>query len=465
MPKIALYWFRRDLRLTDNTALRQATRDAEQVIPVYILSDWQRKHHWTGPIRQQFLCGCLESLAKNLDAAGSRLILRQGDAVHELQKLLKETGATAIYTNRHPDPFGHEMEKEVFAMCAKAGAEFHTFKDVVLHEPEEVFNGEGKPYRVFTPYFKNWFSLAKDEPVGAVKSLGSASKIHSLPLPTLTTWKLPECEAKIPDPSERAARSRMKHFVEGAGLMHYSQRRDIPTGQTTSRLSQDLRFGLISVRELFARCQKAESAYPAAKDSIQTYLKELAWREFYMAVLRFWPEVLEMDFNEEFRDVPWDSDEKLFEAWKQGRTGFPIVDAGMRQLLATGFIHNRVRMIVSMFLTKDLHVHWRLGESYFMQHLVDGEIGSNNGGWQWSAGTGADAAPYFRIQNPWTQTKRYDPNGAYIKEWIPELREVKPQLFMGPPEEPLHPDYPLPIVDHGKEREKTLKRFKQAKYV
>jgi deoxyribodipyrimidine photo-lyase len=199
------------------------------------------------------------------------------------------------------------------------------------------------------------------------------------------------------------------------------------------------------------------------KSSVSTFVKELAWREFYMAVLAHWPEVLETDFNPAFRNMSWDSPEDLIEAWQQGRTGFPIVDAGMRQLLATGWMHNRVRMIVSMFLTKDLHTHWRLGESFFMQHLVDGEIASNNGGWQWSAGTGADAAPYFRIQNPWTQTKRYDPDGAYIKRWVPELRDVPVAKFLEPPTHPLAPGYPLPIVDHSTERDRTLARFKKVK--
>ena len=194
-----------------------------------------------------------------------------------------------------------------------------------------------------------------------------------------------------------------------------------------------------------------------------TYVKELAWREFYMAVLHHWPEVLETEFNEAFRNVPWESNEELFEAWKQGRTGFPIVDAGMRQILATGWMHNRVRMIVGMFLTKDLHVHWRLGESFFMQHLVDGEIASNNGGWQWSAGTGADAAPYFRIQNPWTQTKSYDPDGSYIRKWVPELKHVPAERFLEPPKLRLAPDYPMPIVNHHEERDKTLARFKLAR--
>ena len=461
MPRTVIHWFRRDLRLTDNTALRHAVAEADQVVPVYIISEWKKDHAWTGPNRQQFLCGCLESLAKNLEASNSRLIFRRGDAARELEKLIRETGAEAVHTNRDPDPFGKEMEKKVAAMCGMLGVKFCTHKDVVLHEAEEVLNGDGNPYRVFTPYSKNWLSLPKDGPHGRVKSLGPPAKVSSLPPPNLATWGLDKCEAQILEPGERAARQRMKDFTEGEAVTHYKTRRDTPAGQTTSRLGQDLRFGLISIRELHARCREAAKAHRSAHEQVGTYIKELAWREFYMAVLHHWPEVLDHEFNEDFRHVPWDSDDKHLKAWQEGRTGFPIVDAGMRQLKATGFVHNRVRMIVSMFLTKDLHVYWKLGESRFMQHLVDGEIASNNGGWQLSAGTGADAAPYFRIQNPWTQTKRYDPDGAYIKEWLPELRGVKAEQFTAPPEKPLHPDYPLPIVDHALEREKTLKRFRK----
>ena len=421
MPQTVIHWFRRDLRLTDNTALHHAAKASEQVVPVYVLSDWKKHHGWTGPARQQFLCGNLASLAKNLEAIGSKLIVRCGDAVAELERLIRETRAEAVFTNRDPDPFGKAMEQKVAALCAQLGVAFHTHKDCVLHEPDEALTGDGRPYRVYTPYSKNWLALPKATPLPRVKSLGPAPTISSLPLPTLEHWQLPACTAAIPEPGERAARERMKHFISSGILAGYGQNRNTPVGQHSSMLSPDLRFGLISIRELHARCRDFADAHPEAQGSVLTYIKELAWREFYMAILHHWPEVLETEFNEAFRNVPWESHEEHLAAWQQGRTGFPIVDAGMRQLLATGWMHNRVRMIVSMFLTKDLHVHWRLGESFFMQHLVDGEIASNNGGWQWSAGTGADAAPYFRIQNPWTQTKRYDPDGSYIRQWVPEL--------------------------------------------
>ena len=466
----SLHWFRRDLRLTDNTALQAAQAASAQVIPVYILSEWKKEHDWTGPNRQQFLCGNLESLSKNLEALDSRLIIRSGDAVPELAKLLKETNASALYTNRDPDPYGKAVEARVARLCEELGVAFHTFKDVVLHEAEEVLNGSGKPYRVFTPYSRNWLSVAKREPKGKIRTLGPAApaKIKSLALPTLAHWGLPQPSVEhLPTPGEKAARERMKRFVEGTRLPHYKETRDIPSLPGTSALSPDLRYGLISIRELYLRCQKAAAETKAGtpeRVSIETYVKELAWREFYMAVLHFFPEVLETDFNPDLRGVKWHEDEKGLQAWKTGRTGFPIVDAGMRQLLATGWMHNRVRMIVSMFLTKDLHIHWMEGESHFMQLLVDGEIASNNGGWQWSAGTGADAAPWFRIQNPWTQTARFDPEGRYIKTWVPELKDVPPEKLQAPPANgvPLAKDYPLPIVDHAEERERTLKRFKAA---
>jgi deoxyribodipyrimidine photo-lyase len=454
-----IHWFRRDLRLTDNTALRRAAQPGRRVIPVYVLSTWKRSHDWTGSPRQQFLCGCIESLAKNIESNGSRLIIRAGRAETELERLIKDTGAEAVYFNRDYDPFGRATEAKVKQMCVRLGVVCHDYKDSVMHEPGEVLTGEGKPYRVFTPFGKNWLSLPKTEPLGAIKSFGAPpdAVLASLPLPTLDHWKLPPCTAKIPAAGERAARERMKHFIEAGILEGYDQQRNTPAGRTTSRLSQDLRFGLISIRELVARCLAAK----VARGPAETYVKELAWREFYISILWNYPEVFETEFSADFRGMPWDGSDGAFERWCEGRTGFPIVDAGMRELLGSGFMHNRVRMIVSMFLTKDLHCDWRLGESFFMQHLVDGENASNNGGWQWSAGTGADAAPYFRIQNPWTQTKRYDPLGEYIRTWVPELKNVPPDKLFEPPADgmPIAPGYPLPMVDHATERDRCLARF------
>lgn len=457
-----IHWFRRDLRIADNLALYHASR-AGGVIPVYILSDWKKNHAWTGSNRQKFLCGCLESLSKNLETLDSTLIIRKGNAISVLKKLIAETDATAVFFNRDPDPFGKKVEQQLAALCKDLGIDCCGYDDVALHSPEEILTQSGNPYKVYTPYSNNWLTKPKPLPLPKPQPLKTPEGIFSLPLPTLSHWKLPEPIAELPEPGERAARLRMSQAISKI-IGQYSQKRDIPSLEATSRISQDLRMGLISIRTLYAKVAAAlESDKGLSRASIQIYIKELAWREFYFAILHHFPQVLDHEFNENWRGLPWDEPNENFEKWKSGKTGFPIVDAGMRQLLQTGFMHNRVRMITAMFLTKDLHIDWKLGESHFMQHLTDGEIASNNGGWQWSAGTGADAAPYFRIQNPWSQTAKYDPTGVYIKRWIPELISVDPRKFQAPPEnnKPLAPDYPLPCVDHKTERERTLEIFKK----
>ena len=461
MPYI-IHWFRRDLRIADNSALYHASK-AGGVIPVYILSSWRENHAWTGANRQKFLCGCLESLSKNLETLDSKLIIREGLAIPVLKKLVAETGATAVYFNRDPDPFGKQTERELSALCAELGIECCGYDDVALHTPTEILTQTGNPYKVYTPYSNNWLSRPKPLPLPKPSSLNTPRGIPSLKLPQLSHWKLPESIADLPEPGERAARERMRHAVSKM-ISHYSEKRNIPSLEATSRLSQDLRFGLISIRTLYAKVATAlNSASGRSHNSIHIYIKELAWREFYFAILHHFPHVLDHEFNPDWKGLPWWEPGENFEKWKSGNTGFPIVDAGMRQLLQTGFMHNRVRMITAMFLTKDLHIDWKLGESHFMQHLTDGEIASNNGGWQWSAGTGADAAPYFRIQNPWSQTTKYDPTGVYIKRWIPELKSVDPKKFQAPPENnlPLATGYPLPCVDHKTERERTLAIFKK----
>ncbi len=455
--KTVLHWFRRDLRITDNTALDAAARTGAAVVPVYVASEWKGAHRWTGAHRQEFLCGSLAALDGNLRSIGSRLIVRRGDAVEELARLARETGATAISFNRDPDPFGRAVEERL----AGLGLELHACKDHAVHERDEVLTGEGNPFRVFTPYSRAWLKLAKPAVRGRIKSLTTPQGVAGDPVPTLADWGLAP-HRRIMEPGERAARERLKAFLAGP-IRRYGLDRDLPAGQTTSRLSQDLRFGLLSIREVYARCEEVARDLPAAeRKSAQTFINELIWREFYFQILWHWPEVLEQDFSPKFRGMRWVGDERNLERWKTGTTGFPIVDAAIRQLNETGFMHNRARMIVAMFLTKDLQLHWRHGEQYFMQQLTDGEIASNNGGWQWSAGTGADAAPYFRIQNPWTQTQRYDPEGRYIKEWLPELRDVPADRFAKPPADgrTLAPGYPLPMVDHAVARDRTLAMFK-----
>lgn len=467
-----IVWFRRDLRLTDHPALLRALELAGEAggtaIPVYVLSRWRGHHRWTGSNRQHFLCGCLASLDANLRAKGSRLVVRAGDAVEELLGLAREVGARRIVGHRDPDPFGWAVERRLAEKAAAEGVGVEFLTDHSVVEPESLLTGWGEPYRVFTPYSRAWRKVVTTPPVwqrAPARLPAVPEGVASLALPTLEWWQLGPAGDGVLGAGERAARERMKAFLEGP-VLRYAARRDVPGEEGTSRLSQDLRFGLVSIRELVARCFEARGRADATgARSVDVFLNELIWRDFYFSILRHWPEVLEQEFNPAFRGLPWRSDAGALRRWQEGETGFPIVDAGMRQLLVTGFMHNRVRMIAAMFLTKDLHIHWREGESWFLRHLTDGEIASNNGGWQWSAGTGADAAPYFRIQNPWTQSQRHDPHGVYIRRWVPELANVPAPLLHKPPPEGtrLAPGYPEPMVDHATERSLTLEIFQQFK--
>jgi deoxyribodipyrimidine photo-lyase len=462
--RTVIHWFRRDLRISDNSALNAAVGDAQVVVPLYVLSKWSGGHRWTGPNRQAFLCGCLYSLDANLRAVGSRLIIRRGDAVTEILAMALEAGASAIFINRDPDPFGREVERRLEVEAGKIGIDVWLFKDTCVHERDEVLTGAGDPYRVFSPYARAWMKQEKLLPGARVRALIPPSPtLASEPLPDLSTWGLSEAGGDLVPAGERAARERLDTFLKGA-ISVYRDARNTPSGETTSRLSQDLRFGLISIRTVLQKCESiAADAGPEARDSASTFVSELIWREFYMQILWHFPAVIEHEFNPKYRGMPWPGSDAVFDRWTRGETGFPIVDAAMRQLAQTGFMHNRARMITAMFLTKDLHVDWRRGEQWFMQMLADGEIASNNGGWQWSAGTGADAAPYFRIQNPWTQSARYDPGGKYIKTWLPELNQVSVKRLHSAPEDgrPLASGYPVPMVDHSVERDKTLDRFKR----
>jgi deoxyribodipyrimidine photo-lyase len=457
-----IHWFRRDLRVSDNAALWHACDKSAEVIPVYILSRWKKDHPWTGANRQEFLCGCLGSLARNLEALGGRLVIRAGDPVEELERLIHETHATAIFFNRGTDPYSVEVQQKLGKACEKLQIQIFSYKDSTICEPGEVLNQEGRPFRVFTPYAKVWHQVEKAAPLPKIRPLQTLPKVSIAPVPTLDFWGL-NSESKVLEAGEKAARRRLATFLNGA-VSSYREKRNLPGENETSRLSQDLRFGTISPRQIYYNCLELSREVSAtARRSVQSYVNELVWREFYMQILAHFPTVLDRDFNHQFSALSWDENNPGFQRWCQGETGFPIVDAGMRELKATGFMHNRVRMIVAMFLTKDLHIHWKRGEQYFMQKLVDGDIAANNGGWQWCAGTGADAAPYFRVQNPWNQTKEYDPAGKYIKKWVPELRGVDPRWFTRPPVDRFSRDYPLPMVDHATERLETLKRFERAR--
>jgi len=463
----SLWWIRRDLRITDNCAFHAAA-ESDYIIPFYCFPNPTKNHRWTGAKRQQFLLECLESLNNNLRTLNTEIIFRTGEVIEELERLFHHTPFSQLHFSMAPDPHGKATEQAVELFCKKHHIQAYGHLDHAISLPTDVYNKQGNVYRVFTPYSKMWLATSFDQSLSKLskKQLHTPRSLdgNNENMPTLAHWGHEDVTLSI-EAGEKAARERMKQALSNT-LPLYGEQRNIPAGQTTSRLSQDLRFGLISIRELVNRTQNyiTETTDQAAQGSAKTYLSELIWREFYFQILHHFPHVLDQSFNPVFDELEWPGTEEALERWKTGTTGFPIIDAGMRELNTTGFMHNRVRMITAMFLTKDLHCHWKAGESYFMQQLLDGEIASNNGGWQWSAGTGADAAPYFRIQNPWTQSKRFDPEATYIKQWIPDLQHVPAKrLHECPKGLKLANPYPLPMLDHATERDRTLALFAACK--
>jgi deoxyribodipyrimidine photo-lyase len=445
-----IHWFRRDLRLDDNTALNLLAKKAGKIYPVYIVGNPVGAQHWSGSRRQSLLCRNLQSLDRQLKNHGSQLIVRYGNPVDELDKLARRVGASHISYNRDYDPFGWSEETKVRIHFKEKELDILDAKDRVLHETTEVRTKAGKPFVVFSPFYNVWRGLEKPCPQTITAFFAPHPDPGSLPTPQY--WGMEN--VPTPEAGTKGAEKRLQKFLD-QGLVAYDDSRNLPS-RPSSGISLDLRFGTISPRQAWDQINKMPDSSGRA-----AYLRQLAWREFFLHLLYNHPRVLHEEFDPKFIGMPWlDRPDQLLR-WQEGMTGFPIVDAAMRELRSTGFMHNRARMIVSMFLTKDLHLDWRSGEKFFMQQLLDGEIASNNGGWQWSAGTGADAAPYFRIQNPWLQTKRFDRQGIYIKTWVPELKDVSPDKLWRHPETPLCSNYPLPMVDHAKEKKVTMEMFRR----
>jgi deoxyribodipyrimidine photo-lyase len=465
--KTIIHWFRRDLRVSDNTSLHEAYSRSEQVIPCFCWDDAILRAPDVGAARVAFLLRSLESLARNLEVLGHRLIVRHGSPREEIRRLAKETGATAVFTNRDYEPYARQRDQEVEHALAEVGIGFQSFKDSVVWEDREVLTGAGGIYTVFTPYSKAWKSRAVPPPrprLGPAKHpVPSACASKMLPLDSGVLGH-PLNQELFPA-GERAAQQALEWFLAN-GIQGYEAGRNLPAlKQGTSRLSPHLRFGTINVRTLLARRDEVrrQTESPAGLKGCDVWLNELIWREFYIQVLANHPRVAQASFRPEYDQLQWTGGDDWFDAWCAGQTGFPVVDAAMRCLRSTGWMHNRLRMIVAMFLTKDLLVSWQRGERWFMQQLVDGDLAANNGGWQWSAGTGTDAAPYFRIFNPVTQGRKFDPDGVFIRQWVPELRGVADNGLHAPWEEPLtayRGGYVRPIVDHAVQRERCLAMFK-----
>jgi deoxyribodipyrimidine photo-lyase len=444
--KVAVHWFRCDLRLADNAALHAACTASDAVVPVFIFDPKILRSRDISPAQVAFMIECLRSLEKNVEAAGGRLVFRHGPPLEEMSAVLRETEAHALFYNRDYEPYARERDAAVEKLARSLDVEVHSGKDNVVHEPDEILNGDGKPYGVFTPYSRRWRLTPASAPWPAVKFALSRGLKTPASCGLLSPAQLGfKEEIALPPAGERAARAQLRAFVSG-DLLHYAENRDFPARDATSRLSPHLRLGTLSPRTVLAAAAQAGHAHPPARKSVDTFVGELIWRDFYKQILWHFPHVAQGAFRPKYDALPWENDPRLFAAWCEGRTGYPLVDAGMRQLNTTGWMHNRLRMIVANFLTKDLLISWQWGETYFMQKLLDADLAANNGGWQWSAGTGTDAQPWFRIFNPTAQAEKFDPEGRYIHRYVPEVDTR---------------DYPAPIVNHAEQRLKALELFRR----
>ncbi|MFB6153569.1 MAG: deoxyribodipyrimidine photo-lyase [Halodesulfurarchaeum sp.] len=467
-----IFWHRRDLRMVDNPGLEVATRQPP-VQPVFVVED--PLLDMAGPARTRFLRECLVDLSERYAGAGTALYIARGEPSRVLPDLASETGADRVVWNRDYSGYARDRDRAVVAGLEDRGIEHDQRHDLVLHEPRSILTTSGEPYSVFSYYWKKWREREKDEPVAPVgaEELASRTKIESPdPRTTIreTVGRQDDPTASIPGGSRPEAERRLGEFVD-EGIFSYADDRDYPASRGTSRLSQDLKFGLLGIREVHQAVQEAAGSAESEseRESVEAFIRQLAWREFYLQVLEAHPETITENFQSFEAGIEWETDPEGFEAWKAGLTGYPIVDAGMRQLREEAYMHNRVRMIVASFLTKDLLIDWRRGYRWFRERLVDHDTANDVGGWQWAASTGTDAQPYFRVFNPMTQGERYDPDAEYITEFVPELQSLEPgtihewDTLTDAERERIAPQYPHPIVDHAKRREMAIQRFEAAR--
>lgn len=469
----SIVWFRRDLRCFDHAALSQALRNSTRVFCVFVFDiDILYQLADKADRRVDFIWHSVKELGQTLTTMGGGLIVRHGSAREVIPQLVQEVGATAVFTNRDYEPAAVMRDASVAKTLKRIGIEFNAFKDQVIFERDEVMKGVGRPYSVFTPYKNAWLKRVTGDdlvPHPVAEFTRAFARPEPATLPTLAElgFQATDLIQLGVKPGMSGAQAAWDAFQ--TTLAHYDEVRDSPALDATSHLGVHLRFGTLSIREL------ARTAHYASGKGAQVWLSELIWREFFQMILYHHPRVMTQAFRTEFDAVAWETHPERFAAWCTGRTGYPIVDAAMRQLNQTGFMHNRLRMIAASFLTKDLHLHWLQGERYFAQKLLDFDLASNNGNWQWAASTGCDAQPYFRIFNPVTQSERFDPQGAFIKRYVPELaaieaREIHAPWQISPIEQQIYGviigrDYPAPIVDHEAARVKALAMFKCIKEI
>lgn len=428
---VSVFWFRRDLRLDDNAGIYHALKSNNPVLPVFIfdkeiLDQLEDKDD----ARVTFIHQTIEALDKELQQYGSSLLIVHDKPEHAWYKLLQEYNITAVYTNHDYEPNAKLRDDAIAGHLKKHNISFNTYKDQVIFECNEVIKDDGRPYTVYTPYMRKWYQKLTPFYLKAYpnkKYFKNFYQTTAFPLPSLKELGFEKSELEFPN----------IHYKEL--ISDYSEKRDFPAVKGTTHIGLHLRFGTVSIREL------ARTAYTFVE---KTWLNELIWREFYMMILYHFPHTAHKAFRPEYDRIKWVNNEKQFEAWCKGETGYPLVDAGMRELNATGYMHNRVRMVAASFLSKHQLIDWRWGERYFARKLLDYEMASNVGGWQWSAGSGTDAAPYFRIFNPESQLKKFDPELQYVKKWVPEYADFS--------------KYPKPIIDHAFARDRCLKAFKEA---
>ncbi len=426
--KVSIFWFRRDLRLEDNHGLSQALIAEYPVQPIFIFDqNILDKIDDTQDARVHFIHQELKGLQISLSERGATLDVRIGDPLMVWKKLLQDYEIGRVYANKDYEPYARERDKGVYELLGEHGITFKVKKDHVIFEKNEVVKSDGQPYAVFTPYSKLWKRQLTPNHLQEFNSSTIQNWHQALPqeVPELASFGFKSSNIVVPD-----------RVSDQNIIRNYHNTRDLPAIKGTSRLGVHLRFGTISIRQLVRLTQHVNIKY----------LNELIWRDFYQMILWHFPQVVHHNFSRKYDGIQWRNDESEFLNWCTGKTGYPIVDAGMRELNETGYMHNRVRMIVASFLTKHLLIHWSWGEAYFAQKLLDFDLASNNGGWQWAAGTGVDAAPYFRVFNPYIQTEKFDPKLDYIRKWVPEFQTL---------------EYPKPIVEHKLARDRAIATYRE----
>ena len=424
-----LFWFRRDLRAIDNVGLYHALSDAKAVLPVFVFDENILNKLPKNDARLGFIHQQLTKLNQTFAAYGSGILAKKGNPLTLIPKWCKAHGITAVYTNEDYEPYACERDDKLAKALDALGVEFKKYKDQVLYSPNEVLKKDGTAYKVYTPFSRVWLAKMEEEGVPNFPSetlLNKLNKAVSSQIPSLQEMGFEKGQHDIPQ------------GMDTISVMNaYEATRNFPSLDSTSRLGIHLRFGSVSIRELISKARKSTS---------QTFLKELVWREFFMQILWHYPHTTTASFKPQYDHIAWRNNEEEFKKWCEGNTGYPLVDAGMRELNKTGFMHNRVRMLVGSFLCKHLLIDWRWGEAYFAEKLLDYEQASNVGNWQWVAGCGVDAAPYFRVFNPTEQVKKFDSNHEYIKKWVPEYQSFT---------------YPSPMVEHKTARERCLATYKE----